>query len=951
MSSGQPVLHRDFELNTIRGALSGLSAGRPAVIVIVGSRGVGKTTLLQAALTGLPDVGAALMARGHPAERDFPFGVVRQLFDPLMGGAAHRPSVEPAALTLPGSGFGPPSAGLVAPDLLQSLYGATRSMTRAQPLIIAVDDVHCADPQSVQWCSYIARRLDGLPILMVLTVGSDDPAGRDIIRDIDALPYAHVLRPAPLCPTCARRLLETALGGPVDAGVADACHRLAQGNPLLLHQHADRLAAASVRPGEAELSQVLKIGAASMTETVAGWLADRDPASLNLLRSLAIVAPDDGLEVAAMLSGFGQLVAEEAGETLRRTGLLVGKPPDCFAHPHVQHTILAGMDPADRENLHRRAASLLYRLGAPVNRSARHLMSAGATGDPWSVTVLREAAGEAAAGHSWERATRYLHRALAESGDADAVLKVTAELGAVEMHRDLPACLRHLRTVSGRVRASPGNLPAIAPFADVVVTVNSAEAGDIFADALQIATEATPAVATSLLLILVAQILLSGPSATVPRALRKLGGSPHAPVTSAAREFLSSLALVTSARGRNMSRTLTLARRCFNGKGVVPLGAMLPLIWSDRTDEASYWSERVVTEARAAGSGTRLVLSLLVRSEVRYQLGSLNGSLHDAKEAIRYASDAHADGFRVAAVAASARAHVELGELDVAESLLASVDPYGDWHPLISGYAMDCLGRLHLARGRARDGLRVLLECGRRLTSSGIANPACVPWGTNAVLAYMLFGEQAAARIVAERELELAHAWGSPTTIARALSAGSVAYEGTTRLKMLHEAVDLLHNRASRLEYTRALVRLGIALLQTGDDQKARDTLAAGLRLANDCGAVRLAGLADKHLTATGARSPRVRQDGEHPLTTGERRVTDLVLQGMSNLEVAIALSISKRTVDTHLARIYRKLGIHTRAELAAILTALSSSGLPADDAEQRSGPPYAGPTEIQVVL
>ncbi|WP_405088072.1 AAA family ATPase [Microbispora sp. NBC_01389] len=950
MSSGQPVLHRDFELDTIRGAISSLSAGQPAVIVIAGPRGVGKTTLLQAALTGRPDLGSALMARGHPAERDFPFGVVRQLFDPLIGGTANRPSVEPGALTLPGSGFGPPSAGLVAPDLLQSLYGATRSMTRAQPLIIAVDDVHCADPQSVQWCSYIARRLDGLPILMVLTVESDDLAGRDIIRDIDALPYAHVLRPAPLCPACARRLLETALGGPVDAGVADSCHRLVQGNPLLLCRHADRLAAAGVRPGEAELSQVLKIGAASMTETVAGWLADRDPASLNLLRSLAIVAPDDGLEIAAMLSGFGQLVAEEAGETLRRTGLLVGKPADCFAHPHVQHTILAGMDPADREDLHRRAASLLYRLGAPVNRSARHLMSAGATGDPWSVTVLREAAGEAAAEHSWDRATRYLHRALAESGDADAVLDVTGELGAVEMHRDLPACLRHLRTVAGRVRASPANLPAIAPFADVVVTANSSEASGIFADALQTAVEATPAGATNLMLILVAQILLSGPLGAVPRALRELGGSP-APVTSAAREFLSSLALVTGARGRNMNRTLTLARRCSNGKGVVPLGAVLPLIWSDRTDEASYLSERVVTEARTAGSDTRLVLSLLVRSEVRYQLGSLNGSLHDARDAIRYASDAHTDGFRVAAVASSARAHVELGELDAAESLLASVDPYGDWHPLISGYAMDCLGRLHLARGRARDGLRVLLECGRRLTSSGIANPACVPWGTNAVLAYVLFGERASARIVAEQELELAHAWGSPTTIARALSTGSVAYEGTTRLKMLHEAVDLLHNGASRLEYTRVLVRLGITLLQTGDDQKARDTLAAGLRLADDCGAVRLAGLAEKHLTATGTRSPRVRQDSEHPLTTGERRVTDLVLRGMSNLEVATALSISKRTVDTHLARIYRKLGIHSRAELAAILTALSSSGLPADDAEQRSEPPYAGPIEIQTVI
>ncbi|MEV7968255.1 AAA family ATPase [Sphaerisporangium sp. NPDC088356] len=955
MLSGQQVLHRDIELRVIQEALSNAYAGKPSVLVILGPKGIGKTTLLHAALAEKPDARAILTARGHPAERDFPFGVVRQLFDPLTGGT---PPAEPASapLIVPGHMYEAQGSGLVAPDLLQSLYRATRSITGTQPLIIAIDDANHADAQSAQWCSYIARRLDGLPIVMILTIDSQSRGGHDLIRDIGALPYARLLRPAPLCHRCTGQLLESAMSAAIDAEVAEACHQLTQGNPLLLHQLAGQLITAKVSPDKTELPRMLEMGATSLTETALGWLLAHDPASVDLLRSLAILAPDDGLETAAVLSGFGQLAAREAGETLRRAGLLVGSPPDRFVHQHIQQTILAGMDPSVRDDLHRRAASLLYRFGAPVNRSARHLMSATPTGDPWTVTILREAARDAVTDHAWEPATRYLHRALAESDDPAVDLEITAELGAVEMQRDLPACLRRLRTVFGRVRLAPQKMSALAPFADILVTANSAEAGGIFGEAVQLAAETPAAFGTDLLFLLGAQAMLWGQSAGV---LRKLGRSMQNMATPQAREFLSALALVTGVKGRNLTRTLALTRRCFDGKGVVPLGAVLPLVWGDRIDEASYWSERVVTEARNAASDTRLVMSLVVRSEVRYQLGSLEASLRDATEAARLAELSHTEGFSMAATANAARALVELGALDVAESLLRSVDPYGgDCHPLISGHIMDALGRLYIAQGRPRDGLRILLDCGRRLTSSGITNPACVPWGTNAILAYMLFGERTAARATAERELELARAWGAPTTIGRALSAGSVAYEGTARLDMLHEAVDLLRNRGARLEYTRALIRLGIALRQNGDEHRARETLTAGLDLAVDCGAVRLASLADKHLATAGirpagpgARPSGARRENAHPLTTGERRVTDLVLQGMSNLEVATILSISKRTVDTHLARIYRKLGIHTRAELVAILTSLTAD-TPADlDLRKQPPPTFEDHMEYRTVL
>jgi DNA-binding CsgD family transcriptional regulator len=889
---------------------------------------MGKSTLLNAALAARADMGAVLlMARGHPTERDHPFGVVRQLFEPLM--AADR--APPADLALDQK-----RDDAVAPDLLHGLYRATRSFTGDQPLIIAVDDVHHTDPQSSQWCSYIARRLDGLPIAMILTTA--DPGGSggdDLARDLAALPYMRLLQPAPLCHLCTGRLLASALGAAeetVEAEVAIACHQLTQGNPALLRELAARLARTGVPATREELPKVLETGAAAVTETVLGWLSDSDSrtdaASVDLIRSLAIVAPDDGLEIAAMLAGHGQDVALVAAEKLRRAGLVEGSPPDRFPHPRIQQAVLAGMDPGERDRLHRRTASLLYRLGAPLRRSARHLMSAGPTGDPLTVTVLREAAGEASANHLWEDATGYLHRALAETDDRDTVLGVTAELGAVEMHRDLPACLRHLRTVYGRVKGTPHALMSLAPFADILVTANSAEAGEIFAEAA-VTTAAVPQLAaTDLLLLFAAQALMWGRSAG-RIGVRRLGRSLGALVTPAARELLSTLALATGARGRNMTRMIAQTRRCMDGQGTVPVTAVLPLVWGDRLDEASYWAERLVSETQEAGSSARLVLALATRAEVRYHLGSLDAALRDATAAIEGAREVQAEGFHAAATACAVRVLIERGDLEAAESALRAMGPYGDWHPLIAGHVLDALGRVHLFRNRPRDGLLTLLECGRRLTAAGITNPACVPWGTNTILAYILAGERSAARTVAERELELARAWGAPGTIARALSAGSVAHEGAARLDMLHEAVDLLANRGARLEQARAMLRLGIAQRQAGDDGKAHETLAMALRLAADCGAVRLAALADKHRAATAPRRPAgpaaAGQDG-HLLTVGERRVTDLVLRGMSNLEVATVLSISKRTVDTHLARIYRKLGIHTRAELAVILTGLSDT-------------------------
>ncbi|WP_283244446.1 AAA family ATPase [Microbispora sp. H11081] len=930
MASGRPVLlHRDKELDVVDDMLAGLSDGRPAVLVIQGTRGSGKTRLLHAALARRPG-GVVLSARGHADERSFAFGVVRQLFDPMMSGAGRAEAGAPAAV-LDANAHAPAmtavpydgSAPGVPATLLDDLYRATRSLTAGQPLIIAVDDLNHADPQSAQWCSYIARRLDGLPIAMILTCDAEDRTAGETVRDILTLPYARSLRPSPLCRNCAATLIGSVLGASVDDEIVAACHDLTKGNPLLLLETAARLAAADVLPERAELPRVLRIGAIALSETVLEWVAGRYPSLLTLLQSLAIIAPYAGLETAAMLAGYGAVAAEEAGQALAGAGLLEGSPPQRFTHDLVQSTILARMDPRARDEMHRRAASLLHRLGSPPKRPARHLLSASPTGDPWAVSVLREAAREAVSENAWEDATRYLHRALA-TAKGPAILQVTAELGAVEMHLDIPACLRHLRAVTVLAGDVGERADSLSPFATTLLTLNSPEAASAFCDIAR-GFDDDPAGRLAdrreALLRLSAQALLTGQSYGSRAAMRLLGAESGA--GAGAQDYLATAALSCAARGRHRERTLALARRCLDGGGPIPPTLVVALLWAGRVDEAAYWSEQVAADARANASTTGQALAVTLLSDIAYRRGELRASLAHAREAILFARGSHALGLHAAAVSCAARVLLERDELDVAHALFDEVAAREPVHPFLHGALLEAQGRVAVARGDVREGLRALLEAGRQLLSAGVVNPACGGWRGQAALAYLRLGQRVAARRLAEEELELARAWGAPYGIGRALSTMSATVEGGRRVDLLVEALTVLDGTEGGIERVRAMVRLGVALRASGDARRAHDTLSEAHALADGRGAVRLAALAERNLAGVGGRPRGGPAGGPSPLTAGEMRVTDLVLRGMSNLQVATELSISKRTVDTHLARIYRKLGIHTRAELAETINRL----------------------------
>jgi DNA-binding CsgD family transcriptional regulator len=195
-------------------------------------------------------------------------------------------------------------------------------------------------------------------------------------------------------------------------------------------------------------------------------------------------------------------------------------------------------------------------------------------------------------------------------------------------------------------------------------------------------------------------------------------------------------------------------------------------------------------------------------------------------------------------------------------------------------------------------------------------NPAVTSWRATASAAWLSMEDPDKARALAAENLELAREFGSPWVIGTALCVAAHGANGGDPLDLLTEAVHLLESSGASLEYARALIDLGTALREDAQTEAAQATLRQGADLAYRCGAARLADRAARELRASGARPRRLALSGTHALTPAERRVVALAVAGCTNSRIAEKLYVAEKTVEGHLARAYRKLGIRSRKDL-----------------------------------
>jgi DNA-binding NarL/FixJ family response regulator len=161
-----------------------------------------------------------------------------------------------------------------------------------------------------------------------------------------------------------------------------------------------------------------------------------------------------------------------------------------------------------------------------------------------------------------------------------------------------------------------------------------------------------------------------------------------------------------------------------------------------------------------------------------------------------------------------------------------------------------------------------------------------------------------------------------PRELGIALRAAGLAEGGDRGIERLSESVQVLEVSPAVLEHARALADLGASLRRRGQRSHAREPLRRALDLAHRCGATALADRAHAELVATGARPRRAVFTGLDALTASERRVAEMAAEGLTNRQIAQALFVTEKTVESHLGQTYRKLEIGSRSELPHALGA-----------------------------
>src|SRR5215211_4905502 len=649
-ATGQ-LLERSEELARIESALVEARAGRGTFVVIEGPAGIGKTALLAAARTAAADGGMrVLRSRGTELEREFAFGVVRQLFEPpladaseveradLLEGAA---GVAAGLLGLPGASRadGAPTSA-VDPSFatLHGLYWLCSNLAAAGPLCLMVDDAHWADAASLRYLAFLLTRIEELDAALVAATRPRE-AGTDaeLFATVTSDPSADVIRLPPLTRAAVAQLVETRLAGVPDAVFVDACLRATRGTPFLMRVLVEALTEGGIAPTAEAAHHVERIGARTVGRSIRLRLRRLPEHAGRLARALAVLEQSDLLQ-AARLAGLEEVEAAEAAELLTTAGIVESGRPLTFVHPIVRSGIYSELSTAERGRGHRRAAQLLAEQGDANERVAKHLLVSEPAADPWVVERLVDTACAAGKQGAPESEAVFLRRALAEPpplGDRSALL---LDLGMADASVGVADWPDHLQQA---VDTAPN--AATAAEAAMVLGLALSRAGR-FAEGVEVLDRAASSLDpdhSELGLLLEAAAVVSGmndpvtaSSVAVRReALRERATGHPAPPP----ELLAAAAVISVLTNEPAEVGADLAIRALAGESTRPRSdgrpwfafatwfsqATVSLLWAERHAQVRPLLDASIAQARATGDSSRLAVGLAHRGWLALRRGDL----------------------------------------------------------------------------------------------------------------------------------------------------------------------------------------------------------------------------------------------------------------------------------------------------------------------------------------
>jgi DNA-binding CsgD family transcriptional regulator len=949
VSQDVPLLERESELAELAGDIAAVGAGDGRSVLVVGPSGIGKTELLGAAQLLAEQSGMVVArARGSELESRFAFGVVRQLFEPVLRSSSRAEKARllrgPAGLAarVLGTGDEGPIRGRRLPEALHGLYSLTLNLAERARLLVLVDDAHWADRSSLRFLSYLAGRLEGAGVLVVIAIRSDAWSDDDALAVVARERGSRVMALRPLSDQATAELIGREYQEDVEPEFARACSAATGGNPFYLRELLRALRADRVAPTAGDASRVSDQAPLSVARSVLTRITALSPRSARVARALALLGGEAPAREIAEMSSLDHDAAAAAVDDLARAEILVGADPVAFAHPIVHASIYADIPAGERARGHRRAAGLLASWRAPAERVAAHLLASRPAGDGWSVSVLTEAAAEATSRGAPDSAVAYLTRALVEKPASADRHRLVGLLGRAEYLAHQPGASAHLmEAMDGALTATDrGELALQAAKAMIMAEPDRSEAAIALLDrVIGDLGEAD----SQLSMRLEAQLLAAAGLKLSTRTLqlerlngvyrRRLGDRPPD------RLLLATLAHWTLIDGRTPGRFEDLAKHvgtagspaelaCRAAERALADGQLLreegsdsemfylpivTLCHGERLDRAERWLDEALDDARNRGSILGYALASAFHAEVAYRQGKLQIAEAHAR--------ATAEASQSDALAVLINILIEQGRFDEAQRMLDAYTLPPDADHFMLQPIRAAAGRLQVAQGHVAQGATHLLACGKWLEAWPLKNPSVIPWRSAGALALNQIGEHEHARGLAEEEVGLARALGQPRSLGIALSALALVQQGSDGIEMLQEAIAQFEHSAARLEHARALIDYGAALRRTGHRSDARKPLREGLDLSHRSAATELTERARQELLATGARPRRPALSGRDALTPTEARVAQLAAEGHSTPEIAQALFITPKTVETHLSHAYQKLGIHTRNDLPRVLS------------------------------
>jgi len=929
------LLEREYECERLAASIEAAGAGDGSTVALEGEAGIGKTSLLTHATRCACDAGMrVLSARGGELEREFAYGVVRQLFEATLAVAEpderERWLTGAAGLAAPVVSASSATQGFAADpsSVLHGLYWLSANLAGEQPLVIAVDDAQWADDASIGFLSYLTRRVNELPIVIVYASRVGEGASDDLPAVVEPGLVTTVLRPEALSQAATAELVAERLARPGSEQFARACRTATTGNPFLLNELLRALEADCIAPDDESTRRVEQIAPKTIARATLARLRRLGPAANELAFAAAVLGKSADLRHAAALAGLEDGVAAQAADMLTSAAILCDVRPLEFIHPIVRTTVYNELSPGKRAAAHKHVALLLEQDGADDVALAPHLLETEPGRDPWVVERLRAAAQEVRGRGAPDAACTYLERAVREPPPPADRLAVLAALGSAELELARPAALDHLRAVVDgaedprmrfeaarelmwALKYSNQTAESVAMGAEVLASIPDGDRelrlrfeGDITAAAVF-----APASAKAALDALAAY---EG----------KIRGD-----TVGERLVLACLAFRSAHRGESATATAELAELGLaDGRllqehrmGSAPYFlAVWALVYADRLDEAERYFDLAIQQARDLGSAANFGAASGSRCQVLIRRGRLAEAEAEALSVLA-AIEPHAMA-RSMLLSSVLHTMPERSTVQAAESFLSDNGIDGDvTDTAMGGMLLFARGHLRLANGEPGAALRDFEQLRRRDELSGLDGPG-IPSRASAALAHAQLGDGERARALAQEELERARRWSTPSALSFALRTAGLIEGGDRGIELLRESAAAVEESPALYERARSLTDYGAALRRAGQRRDARAPLREALDLADRCGAHRTAARAREELLTSGARPRRAALSGRDALTPSERRVAQLAADGLSNRDIAQALFVTVRTVEGHLTQTYMKLDVGSREQLVPAL-------------------------------